>query len=91
PLEPYNGDLAIDALREQIKCIILAASDPYAVHGLMKAFDLVPDIVTGIASNTLAGKEMVEKLCKVKALNIIDASTTGELKSILSEKTGFAL
>ena len=91
PLEPYNGDIAINALREQIKCIILVASDPYAVHGLMKAFDLIPDIVTGIASNTLAGKEMVEKLCKVKALNIIDASTTEELKSILSEKTGFAL
>lgn len=91
PLEPYNGDIAINALRKQIKCIILAASDPYAVHGLMKAFDLIPDIVTGIASNTLAGKEMVEKLCKVKALNIIDASTTVELKSILTEKTGFAL
>ena len=91
PLEPYNGDIAIDAIREQIKCIILAASDPYAVYGLMKAFDLKPDIVTGIASNTMAGKEMVEKLCKVKALNIIDASTTEELKSILSEKTGFAL
>ncbi|MCK0188914.1 NAD-dependent epimerase/dehydratase family protein [Arenibacter sp. F20364] len=91
PLEPYNGDLAINALREHIKCTILAASDPYAVHGLMKAFDLVPDIVTGIASNTLAGKDMVEKLCKVKALNIIDASTTEELKSILSAKTGFTL
>ncbi|SHE96222.1 hypothetical protein SAMN03080594_102176 [Arenibacter palladensis] len=91
PLEPYNGDIAIDAIREQIKCIILAASDPYADYGLMKAFDLKPDIVTGIASNTMAGKEMVEKLCKVKALNNIDASTTEELKSILSEKTGFAL
>lgn len=29
PLEPYNGDIAINALRKQIKCIILAASDPY--------------------------------------------------------------
>ncbi|MCK0145396.1 hypothetical protein MWU78_07070 [Arenibacter sp. F26102] len=91
PLEPYNGDLAINALRKQIKCIILAASDPYAVHGLMKAFDLIPDIVTGVASNTLAGKDLVEKLCRVKALNIIDASTTDELKRILSEKTGFTL
>jgi len=91
PLEPYNGDIAINAIRKQIKCTILAASDPYAVHGLMKAFDLVPDLVTGIASNTLAGEKMVEKLCNVRALNLIDADTTEELKAILSEKTGFSL
>ena len=91
PLEPYNGDIAIQAIREQIKCIILAASDPYAVYGLMKAFELVPNVVTGIASNTLAGKEMVEKLCNVKTLNLIDASTTGELKEILQKTSGFKL
>ncbi|AKA34253.1 hypothetical protein [Flagellimonas lutaonensis] len=91
PLEPYNGDSAINAIREQIKAIVLAASDPYAVHGLMRAFDLTPDVVTGIASNTLAGIEMVEKLCGVKALNLIDARTMGELKQILTQKTGFQL
>ena len=91
PLEPYNGDLAIEELRRFIKCTILSASDPYAVYGLMKAFDIVPDIVTGIASNTLAGVRMVEQLCHVKALNLIDASTTAELKEILSEKTCLSL
>lgn len=91
PLEPYNGDIAIDALRDQIKCVIMSASDPYAVYGLMKAFDLVPDIVTGIASNTLAGRQMVERLCKVKALNLIDSSTTAELKEILTAKTSLSL
>lgn len=91
PLEPYNGDLAINAIREQVKCTILSASDPYAVYGLMKAFDIVPDIVTGITSNTLAGIRMVEELCGVKALNLIDATTTKRLKQILSASTGFAL
>lgn len=91
PLEPYNGASAINYLRDQIRCIILAASDPYAVHGLMKAFDIEPDIVTGVASNTLAGVEMVKKLCGVKALNLIDAETTKELKGILAKKTGFSL
>ncbi len=90
PLEPYNGDIAINAIRENVKCTILAASDPYAVYGLMKAFEIVPDIVTGITSNTLAGVKMVEKLCKVKALNLIDSTTTEELKQILSTKTGFS-
>ncbi|NAY91334.1 hypothetical protein GTQ34_05325 [Muricauda sp. JGD-17] len=91
PLEPYNGATAFEAIKEQIRCIVLAASDPYAVHGLMKAFDVVPDIVTGIASNTLAGIQMVEKLCGVKALNLIDAKNTEELKQILSDRTGFSL
>lgn len=91
PLEPYNGDIAIDALREHLKCIILSASDPYAVYGLMKAFEITPDIVTGIASNTLAGRQMVERLCGVKALNLIDSSYSTELKKILSLKTSFDL
>ena len=87
PLEPYNGDIAISLLQDHVKCNILSASDPYAVYGLMKAFNLIPDVVTGIASNTLAGIRMVERLCKVKALNLIDSSTTKELKEILTAKT----
>jgi len=91
PLEPYNGDLAIEAIRDNISCVILSASDPYAVYGIMTAFDIVPDIVTGICTNTLAGVDMVEQLCKVKALNLIDSKTTSELKKILSSKTGLKL
>ncbi|MGB5238262.1 MAG: hypothetical protein WBM43_06850 [Flavobacteriaceae bacterium] len=91
PLEPYNGDLAIEAIQDQIKCIILCASDPYAVYGLMKAYNLSPDIVTGITSNTLAGIQMVERLCKVKALNVIDSNTSSELKEIISAKTSLPL
>ncbi|MBT8300787.1 MAG: hypothetical protein KJO63_05610 [Maribacter sp.] len=91
PLEPYNGDIAIERLREHIKCIVLSASDPYAVHGLMKAFDIVPDIVTGVASNTLGGKRLVEQLCKVKTLNLIDSTTTKELIQILTSTTGLVL
>ncbi|NNE02034.1 MAG: hypothetical protein HKN52_02620 [Eudoraea sp.] len=91
PLEPYNGNLAIEAIRDNIKCVVLSASDPYAVYGIMTAFDIVPDIVTGISTNTLAGIEMVERLCKVKALNIIDSKTATELKKIVTAKTGLKL
>lgn len=91
PLEPYNGDLAIEAIREYVKCIILCASDPYAVFGIMKAFNIKPDIVTGISTNTLGGRELVEKLCGVTALNLIDPKTTPSLKRILSKSFGFKL
>lgn len=86
PLEPYNGDIAIDKIRKYVKCIILCASDPYAAFGLMKAYDIKPDIITGIATNTIAGSQLVEKLCGVRALNLIDHKTTPELKEILSNK-----
>lgn len=91
PLEPYNGDIAINKIRDNIKCIVLSASDPYAVHGLMKAFNIIPDIVTGVASNTLAGVRMVKKLCGVKALNLIDYTNIKKLKAILEAKTGLSL
>jgi len=86
PLEPYNGDIAFEELKDCVKCIILCASDPYAVYGVMKSFKLKPDIVSGIATNTFAGSELIEKLCGVKALNLIDPETSVELRQILSKK-----
>lgn len=86
PLEPYNGDIAFEELKDCVKCTVLCASDPYAVYGVMKSFKLKPDIVSGIATNTYAGAELIEKLCGVKALNLIDPSTKGELERILKKK-----
>ena len=91
PLEPYNGDIAYKAIKDQIACTILCASDPYAVHGLMEAFELRPDIVSGITSNTEAGRQLVRTLCDVEALNLIDSKTTRFLKHILEETTGLKL
>jgi len=91
PLEPYNGDIAIEAISDHVKCTILCATDPYAVYGIMKAYNFSPDIVTGIATNTLAGRELVEKLCNVNALNLIDPKTLPMLKNILEKRLGFSL
>ena len=91
PLEPYNGDIAYNTIKEAVKCTILSASDPYAVYGLMKAFSLVPDIVTGITANTEAGRQLVRSLCDLEALNLIDQNTRGILKHILEETTGLKL
>jgi len=86
PLEPYNGDLAINAVKKYIKCVILCASDPYGAYGIIKAFNLMPDVVTGIATNTIAGRYLVQNLCDVRALDIIDPRNTEELKEIMSSK-----
>ena len=86
PLEPYNGDVAYEELKPSVKCSVLCASDPYAVLGVMKSFRFKPDIVSGIATNTFAGAQLIEKLCGVRALNLIDPETSEELKGILGEK-----
>ncbi len=91
PMEPYNGDLAVKALGKNIRCTVLSATDPYSVYGLMKAFNTVPDIVSGITTNTLAGIKMVKDLCGVRALNLIDSKTNTELREILAQKTGLNL
>ena len=91
PLEPYNGAIAFDAIKDQIKCTVLCASDPYAVLGLMKAFKLIPDIVSGITSNTEAGRQLVRTLCGVEALNLIDPTTQGVMRHILQDTTGLEL
>lgn len=86
PLEPYNGEEAVSLIRGNVKCSVLCASDPYAVHGVMSAFHFKPDIVTGPASNTKAGIALIDKLCGVKAINLIDPKTAPDLRKILAEK-----
>ena len=86
PLEPYNGDQAIEAIRDNIKCTVLCASDPYAVLGVMQSFDLLPTIVSGPAVNTLGGVELVKKLCGVDALNLIEKKNIKAVQKILLDK-----
>lgn len=86
PLEPYNGEAAVKEIAPQIFLTVLAASDPYAAFGVMKSFGIVPDLVTGPATNTTAGAELAEKLCGVTAINIIDPATRPTLRLLMNEK-----
>jgi hypothetical protein len=88
PLEPYNGSVAIEAIRDSVRCTVLAATDAYAAYGLMQLFDVKPDLVCGLAVNTSAGVEMVEKFCDVPALNVADVSTHAALDRILFDALG---
>lgn len=72
PLEPYNGAAAIDELGDSVRCLILCASDPYAVVGVQKAYGLHPDLVAGPATNTSAALALVRKLTGLPGINVID-------------------
>lgn len=87
PLEPYNGEAAIDEIGEaNMRCKILCAFDPYAVVGVEKAFGLRPDLVTGPAASTSAAIDLVKKLAGVEALNIMDPDSIPLLRKMLKEK-----
>lgn len=83
PLEPYQGALAVQGLADQVRLTILAASDPYAVLGVMQAFKSPPDLVTGPASNTSAGRELIAKLTGLKAANLFEEDGRACLHALL--------
>ncbi len=83
PLEPYNGDIAIDALNEHVRFVVLCASDPYSVLGVQTAFGLRPDVITGPATNTTAGIELAENLTQLPALNLMDPTALPRLRELL--------
>ena len=86
PLEPYNGEAAIDELGDNICCMILCASDPYAVVGVKDAFPLIPDLVAGPAAQTSAARKLVRKLTGLRSINVIDPGTLPEFREFLEGK-----
>jgi len=83
PLEPYNGTVAIEAIRDLVVFHVLCASDPYAVAGALAACDLRPDLVTGPASNTEAGVALVARLTGLTALDLRDPRNLPALDDLL--------
>ncbi len=83
PLEPYNGQAAIDALGDSVQCTALAASDPYAAYGVKEGFQMDPDFVCGIAANTHAGIRLIQRLCGVDAINLVEPASIPALNRML--------
>jgi hypothetical protein len=83
PLEPYNGDTALEELRDSIAFTVLCASDPYAVVGVTRGFEMDPDLIAGLATSTVAGEELVRKLSGAKALNLLKPDSIPELRVML--------
>ena len=88
PLEPYNGDIAVNLLRDLVRCTVLCASDPYAVVGVTRGFGFDPDLVAGVAASTSAGVDVIKKLTGRPALNALDVRSHAELDRILTERLG---
>lgn len=88
PLEPYNGAIAKEMIRDNVKFKLLCAQDPYAVVGVQKAFQREPDLVSGGAANTDAAIALVKKLSGLPALNLMDPASRDQLRLLLSKALG---
>jgi hypothetical protein len=90
PLEPYNSDTAIGLIEDSVKMTILSTCDPYAALGVMTAFNVRPDLVSGGATNTDAGIGLIQKLTGVEALNVRDNATWPRLTTLLRDRLELA-
>jgi len=86
PLEPYNGDTLLERIRPHVRCTVLCASDPYAVLGVTHGFGYDPDVVSGVATSTTAGVDVIDRLTGFRAINLLDPSTEPELARLLEDK-----
>lgn len=86
PLEPYNGAIAMEVLEDSLCMLVLCASDPYAVLGVQRAFEREPDLVCGPAANTDSAVDLVQKLCGLRALNLLRQDARSELNRLLDER-----
>ncbi len=85
PLEPYNSDQVVEAVKDNIALMILSASDPYAVLGVQAAFGIKPNLITGPATNTTAAIDLVEELTGIKALNLLDSASLPALRKLIED------
>ena len=88
PLEPYNGEVAVEILGDNVRFTLLCASDPYAVLGVTHAFGREPDMVAGGAANTTAAIRLVKELTGLPALNLIDPASRRPLMDALLKALG---
>jgi len=85
PLEPYNGDTALEELGQSVAFTVLCASDPYAVLGVMHGFEMNPNLVAGLATSTIAAEQLVAKLSGARALNLLNPDSICELRDMLKQ------
>jgi hypothetical protein len=86
PFEPYNGEIALQEMKQQICFTVLCASDPYAVVGAIRDFGLNPDIISGIVADTTAGVALVEGLTGVKTITLSNQESQQQLSQLLKDK-----
>lgn len=85
PFEPYNGSVALQEMGNRAQFIVLCASDPYAAVGAKKNFGVKVDLVTGIATSTEPGCDMVAQVAGIPSLSLCTEESIKELRKLLTD------
>jgi hypothetical protein len=88
PLEPYNGEVVLEELAGHVRATVLCASDPYAVVGVMQAFEITPDLIAGIATNTSAALELIKRLTGQDAFSFLVPSESEDAFEVIRRRLG---
>jgi hypothetical protein len=88
PLEPYRGSAVLRELAPRRRMTILCASDPYAVVGAERAFDVRADFVAGRAAATSAAIALVSGLSDLEAIDVTDRASWPRIDARLVEALG---
>ena len=97
PCENYNGNVVLDTFNKLYRTsqpqqksnnlfVVLCANDPYAVAGFQKLSNLSVDMVSGVISNTKAGRELIENMNHVRTLSLATDASIGELVELMTNK-----
>ncbi len=85
PMEPYNGGVAMDRLRDHVRLTILAATDLYAALGAIDHLGVQPDLIVGRVASTSAGIAIVERETGILAVNPLDLASLTGLDAVLAK------
>ena len=88
PLEPYNGEVILEELKDHIRCTVLCASDPYAVVGVIKGFGFAPDVIAGIATNTTAAVDLIGRLTGQEAFSFLIPEESDDAFEVIRKRLG---
>ena len=85
PMEPYNGGVALERLRDYVRLTILAASDLYAALGAIDRLSCKPDLVVGRVASSSAGVSIVEQSTGIPTFNPLNLASLNVLDEILAK------
>jgi hypothetical protein len=88
PLEPYNGEIVIEELADNVAATVLCASDPYAVAGVIQGFGYKPDVIAGIATNTSSSVELIKKLTGQDAFSFLIPEESDDAFAVIDARLG---
>lgn len=88
PMEPYNGEVAMQHVAPHLRLTLLAASDLYAALGALDHLEMQPDVIVGRVASTAAGVQIIHEVTGLQAIDPLSEVSASELDELLDRTLG---